>query len=141
MAVFNFSALADGQAISFDPDADVLNFDETAIAAADIRVVAVGSDARLTYLETGKEVTLLGVSPLQLATSNVTFADGSRLLFGDDSSALNDNLANTLAGSAGLLPEPRLDITSSSSKLSWASAMWACTASTRAASRRWPTRS
>ena len=101
MAVFNFSALADGQAISFDPDADVLSFDETAIAAADIRVSVVGSDVAVTYLSSGKTVTLLEVSPFQLATSNVTFADGSRLLFGDDSTALNDNLANTLEGTAG----------------------------------------
>jgi hypothetical protein len=34
MTVFCFSALSDGQAISFNPNADVLNFDQSAIAAA-----------------------------------------------------------------------------------------------------------
>ena len=38
MAVFQFSALSDGQAISFNPNSDVLNFDQTAIAAVDLRV-------------------------------------------------------------------------------------------------------
>ena len=42
MAVYQFSALSDGQAISFSPTSDSLNFDQSAIAAADIRVTAVG---------------------------------------------------------------------------------------------------
>jgi hypothetical protein len=79
VATYQFSALSDGQAISFSPTADVLNFDP-AIAAADIRVTVSGSNVVVTYLSTGKDVTLFNVSPLQLATSNVTFANGSRLL-------------------------------------------------------------
>jgi len=104
MAVFQFSALNDGQSIAFNPNADVLNFDQSFIAAADLRVTAVGTNLRVDVVsgpQTGKDVTLQNVSPLQLATSNVTFADGSRLLFGDNSTAQNDNLANSLTGTAG----------------------------------------
>jgi hypothetical protein len=43
MAVFNFSALAHGERISFNPNEDVLNFDQTTIAAADIRVTVAGA--------------------------------------------------------------------------------------------------
>jgi len=104
MAVFQFSALSDGQSIAFNPNADVLNFDQTTVAAADLRVTQVGSNARIDVVsgpQTGKDVTLLNVSQLQLATTNVTFADHSQLLFGDNSTAQNDNLANTLGGGAG----------------------------------------
>ena len=105
MAVFRFSALSDGQSISFTPTADVLNFDQTTIAAADLRVTQVGSDIRIDVVsgpQTGKDVTLQNVSPLQLSVTNTTFADGSRLLFGDiTSSTANDNAANTINGTAG----------------------------------------
>src|SRR5687767_11786373 len=104
-AVYQFSALSDGQAISFSLGAtpDVLNFDQTAIAAADIRAIAEGSNVRISVVagpHAGKDVLLLGVSPLQLATTNVTFADGSQLLIGDNSTATNDNAANTLSGTS-----------------------------------------
>src|SRR3954466_12234424 len=104
MAVFQFSALSDGQSLAFNPSADVLNFDQTTIAAADLRVTQVGSNIRIDVVsgpQTGKDVTLQNVSPLQLAPTNVTFADASRLLFGDNSTAQNDNLANSLTGTAG----------------------------------------
>src|SRR4051812_1193898 len=105
MAVYQFSALSDGQAITFNPDADVLSFDQTGIAAADIRTTIEGSNLRVSVVsgsQAGKDLLLQNVSPLQLATTNVIFADGSRLLFGDDStSQLTDNAANTLTGSTG----------------------------------------
>ena len=102
MATYQFSALADGQAISFSPNADLLNFDQTAIAAADIRVSVSGSNVIVTHLASGKDVTLLNITPLQLATSNVTFANGSQLLFGDNTAGTAaDNSANFLGGTSG----------------------------------------
>ena len=105
MATYQFSALADGQAITFNPNADVLNFDQTAIAGADIRAVAEGANLRITVVsgaDTGKDVLLLNVTPLQLATTNVSFANGSRLLFGDNTAGTAaDNSANSLTGTAG----------------------------------------
>ncbi len=104
MAVYQFSALSDGQAISFDPATDLLRFDQAAIAAADLRVSIEGAHARVavvTGTHAGKDVLLQNVSPLQLATSNVTFADGSRLLFGDNSVTQNDNASNALSGTSG----------------------------------------
>ena len=104
MATYQFSALSAGQAISFNPTADVLNFDQSSIAAADIRVTASGTSARIDVIagpQAGKDITLLSTTPFQLAPSNVTFVDGSRLLFGDNSTATGDDNGNTLAGGTG----------------------------------------
>ena len=105
MTIYAFSSLSDGQAISFDPNADVLNFDQLVISAANLGVAAEGANVRVTVLfgtDAGKSVLLDNVSPLQLASSNVTFANGSALLFGDNSaSAAGDDAANTLDGTSG----------------------------------------
>ena len=47
MAVFRFSALSDGQSLAFNPTTDVLNFDQTTVAAADLRVTQVGTNIRI----------------------------------------------------------------------------------------------
>src|SRR3954471_9136980 len=105
VATYQFSALSDGQAISFNPASDTLNFDQSAIAAADLRVVTEGSNIRINLVSgssAGKDIVLLNTAELQLATSNITFADGSRLLFGDNTAAQTaDNSANSLTGTAG----------------------------------------
>jgi Ca2+-binding RTX toxin-like protein len=105
MATRNFSALTSGQSIAFDPNADVLFFDQTAISAGNLGVLAEGANSRVTVLsgtDVGKNVLLLNTSPLQLAASNVSFANASALLFGDNSvGSANDNAANALSGTAG----------------------------------------
>ena len=104
MAVYNFSALSDGQAISFNPGSDVLSFDQTAISAADLLPATEGANTRINVVSgahAGKDVVLQNTALTQLATSNVTFANGSRLLFGDNSSAQNDGGASSLAGTTG----------------------------------------
>src|SRR5712671_7588564 len=104
MATSNFSALTSGQSLAFDPNADVLFFDQTSISAGNLGVLAEGADSRVTVLsgtDAGKNVLLLNTSPLQLATSNVSFANGSALLFGDNAVAQNDNANNTLNSTAG----------------------------------------
>ena len=99
MAVYRFSALRDGQSVSFRPTADVLSFDQSSISAADIRVSASGAHTRIEF--GAKDILLLNTSPQQLATSNITFANGSRLVVGDNSTATGDNGANTLPGTSG----------------------------------------
>ena len=103
--VYQFSALSDAQAISFDPDADLLHFDEGTIAAADIRIAIEGSDLRISVVSgsnTGKDVLLLNTTLFQLATTNITFADASQLLYGDNSTAQSgDNNSNRLSGGIG----------------------------------------
>src|SRR5712672_3380977 len=102
MAVRNFSSLSSGQSVAFDPNADVLFFDQTAISAGNLGVDAEGANSRITVLsgtDAGKNVLLLNTSPLQLAASNVSFANASALLFGDNSAGTaNDNAANALSG-------------------------------------------
>ena len=105
MAVYQFSALSDGQAIEFVPTSDVLRFDQSVIAAADLRFVALGTDTRIEVVSgsfAGKDVTLLDTTPLQISQTNVTFADGSKLLIGNrHSSTTDDNSANSLVGTSG----------------------------------------
>src|SRR5438309_11325016 len=87
MAIYNFSALANGQAISFNSNSDVLNFDQTAISAGNLSVDLQGSDTKITVLsgtDAGKSITLLSTMPPQLATTNVHFANSSALLFADN---------------------------------------------------------
>jgi len=91
VATYQFSALANGQAISFDPDADLLNFDVTDVAAADIKVTHSGADTHIEVIagpHAGKEIILLDTAPRDLGSANVSFSDGSMLLYGgggDDS--------------------------------------------------------
>src|SRR5881394_1855163 len=100
MAVYQFSALADGQAISFNPAVDQLNFDQTTISAAAVTIATEGSNLRLTT--GGKSVVLDNIAITQLAGTNVTFANGSLLLVGDNNAGIaNDHNANTLTGGAG----------------------------------------
>src|SRR5919202_5955729 len=104
MAVYTFSALTSGQAITFDPNADVLNFDQSTISAANLSVTLEGSNSRITVMsgtDAGKTIVLQNTSPLQLATSNVSFANGSLLLFGDNATVRADAGSNTLSGSSG----------------------------------------
>src|SRR3954466_10247561 len=104
MSVRNFSALTNGQAITFDPNNDVLNFDQSAISAASLDLLIEGANLRITVLSgtnAGKSVVLQNVSLEQLAGSNVTFADGSLLLFGDNGATRADAGNNALTGGAG----------------------------------------
>jgi Ca2+-binding RTX toxin-like protein len=100
MAAYNFSALSDGQAIAFNPSTDVLVFDQTTISAADLIVTAEGTGTRIAVGT--KDVLLQNTLMPQLATSNVSFANGSALLFGDNSvSTAGDDAANSLSGTGG----------------------------------------
>jgi Ca2+-binding RTX toxin-like protein len=104
MPIYKFSALSDGQSIRFNPSIDDLWFDQSIISAADLRVSAEGANTRVKVVSgiyVGKDILLVGTAPEQLATSNVMFANGSKLLFGDDSIASNDPLNNSLIGTAG----------------------------------------
>jgi Ca2+-binding RTX toxin-like protein len=105
MAVYRFSALRDGQVITFSPTADFLSFDQSVISAADLSVRVSGAHTHVQVMSgpfAGKDILLLNTTPLQLAASNVGFANGSRLLFGDDSpSQAGDNGDNVLMGSSG----------------------------------------
>ena len=104
MPIYKFSVLFDGQSIRFNPSVDDLLFDQSVISAADLRLSAEGANTRVKVVSgiyVGKDILLVGTAPEQLATSNVMFANGSKLLFGDDSVAWNDPLNNSLIGTSG----------------------------------------
>jgi len=97
MATYTFSQVK-GKSFAFDIRHDILNFDVG--SAADVTVTDVGRGLQLTM--GSDSVTLLKVGRLgALTTINITFADGSKLLIGDDSTRSHDGKGNKLLGSAG----------------------------------------
>ena len=80
---FAFSALAQSQHLAFDPTVDVLHFDSAGIPAASVRITDVVGN--LAVSAAGKTIYLDGTELRQLTVANVTFADDSMLLVGDNS--------------------------------------------------------
>ncbi|SBT03263.1 hypothetical protein ACCAA_100001 [Candidatus Accumulibacter aalborgensis] len=98
MATFLFSGLSNGGTIAFNPVNDILSFDSSTIAAASVAVSSPNTSSAL-FSAAGKVVRVDGLSLAQVSVTNVTFADGSRILVGDGSvSTLSDELGNTLSG-------------------------------------------
>jgi Ca2+-binding RTX toxin-like protein len=91
---YEFTALTQNQRVAFDPVVDVLHFDGTVPASS-----VFLADSYNGYLILGsgsKQVLLNGVTPDELSTTNMAFADGSLLCVGDgSSSATGDSDAQT----------------------------------------------
>lgn len=100
MATILYSSIANGDSIAFDPASDILSFDTNEISAAALSLTYAADYAGISITAGGKTFSLTpSVSLAQLTTSNVTFADGSRLIVGDNTTGtVNDGLANTLTG-------------------------------------------
>lgn len=95
MATLNFSSLVNGSTLSFDPMNDNLNFDDTGISAASLTLSYAGNYGKISLSAAGKTVYLPAKIKLtDLTTANISFADGSQLIFGD-------NTVNTLNGGDG----------------------------------------
>lgn len=102
MATTNFSSLVNpSNILSFNTATDTLVFDSPSISAARL---LIRSDliTGTTFSYEGKSVTLSGIFSLALSPANVVFADGSLLLFGDQTNGMtNDFLGQTFTGGAG----------------------------------------
>ncbi|MGE0387356.1 MAG: beta strand repeat-containing protein [Gammaproteobacteria bacterium] len=91
-------SLVSGQSLQFDPNADLLLMDGGSAGAVTLAVSGTSLVLRLGAFN----VTLLNTSREQLSSANVVFADGSRLLLGDDATGTTgDPVANVLIGTAG----------------------------------------
>jgi Ca2+-binding RTX toxin-like protein len=100
VAVYQFSTLSNGQAIAFDPNADLLYFDDSSLSASRLRFTVEGANLRVN-VGTGKDVILLDTALQQLAPSNINFTNGLVLLGDNSPSQAGDNAANSLTGAAG----------------------------------------
>jgi Ca2+-binding RTX toxin-like protein len=99
MATYLFSALNNNQTLTFNPALDTLAIDIAWMNAASGTFLQSGTDLRLTY--NGKTVQLTGVTLARLSSGHVTFANGSKLLIGDNTpGTANDGLSNILTGTA-----------------------------------------
>jgi Ca2+-binding RTX toxin-like protein len=102
MALFNWSSLVNNQLVTFNPLMDELRFDDPSIPAAAIGLFSNSFTNGPTSLSFGGKTVQLSVGIKSLTTSNLTFANGTVLVFGDNSTDTNgDDLANTLTGTAG----------------------------------------
>ena len=102
MTTYNWSALTNGQSVTFDPVADTLVINDSSISATDLSFSFSGnSTPPCTFSFGGKTITLQ-TAFATLTTSNITFADGSMYLIGDNTTGTaNDGGANTLTGGGG----------------------------------------
>ncbi len=102
MTTYNWSTLTNAQSIAFNPAVDVLRFDDSTISAAALGF-SFTSSAPLTSTFTfgGKSITLQ-TDFKALTTTNLTFADGSLFLVGDNTTGVaGDDGPNTLTGGNG----------------------------------------
>jgi hypothetical protein len=99
MTVYVWSALSNEAVLAFNPSADKLNFDSSAITAAAVGFNALNSTQSL-FTYGGKTVTLQ-TAPATLTPTNVYFASGGRLLVGDGTKGTaNDAGNNVIDGGA-----------------------------------------
>src|SRR5262245_35915615 len=99
MAIFNWTAQADGALIPFDPTIDQFVFDDTGISATGVEVAAVSAGLGFQF---GGKLVVLTMHGLSATSTNVTFADGSQLIVGDNTTGTTDNGSNVLVGSSGV---------------------------------------
>jgi Ca2+-binding RTX toxin-like protein len=104
MTTYNWSALTNGQTIAtFNPNVDVLNFNDATISAAALFIDADDTVVIpfISFSYAGKTV-IVNMNPLSTTTINVTFANGSMFLVGDNATGtVGDDGVNTLTGGAG----------------------------------------
>src|SRR5215213_2864462 len=100
MATFLWSSLVNGQNIAaFNPNADVLRFDDVTISAASVHVTGDSTSSNFAY---GGKAVSLGMNWFAITTTNVQFVNGSLLLVGDNTTGVaNDDLNNALTGGSG----------------------------------------
>jgi hypothetical protein len=97
MTTRTFSSLVNNQSLAFNPTTDILTFDNINIEASSGTLRQSGVDLLITYQ--GKTVRLLNLTLEQLSSSHFTFANGSKLLVGNDTAdSVGDNGPNTLTG-------------------------------------------
>jgi Ca2+-binding RTX toxin-like protein len=102
LATILFSSITNGSTVAFNPASDILSFDSPTFNAAWLGLSYAGDYTGISLTAGAITFNLTAtVSLASLTTGNVIFADGSRLIVGDNSSSGNDILANTLIGSAG----------------------------------------
>jgi Ca2+-binding RTX toxin-like protein len=102
MATILFSSITNASKVPFNPASDILSFDTPTFHAASLGLSYADDYTGISLTAGAITFELITtVNLTSLTTGNVIFADGSRLIVGDDSSSGNDILANTLIGTAG----------------------------------------
>jgi len=90
LATYRFSTFLDGDAIAFDPDADVFLFDNWFLSPGSVSVLSCR--ASVVLMAEHRRVTLTGVTIDQLSASNMHF--------------VGYNLTEPVSAIAAVSPEP-----------------------------------
>ncbi|BBL73132.1 beta strand repeat-containing protein [Methylomagnum ishizawai] len=99
MATYHFSSLSNNQTLAFKPAVDTLVFDIAGLDAATGTLAPSGANLLVTYA--GKTLVLANTTLDQVSSARFSFANGSKLLIGDNSSGTaGDSLSNALVGTA-----------------------------------------
>jgi len=99
MAIYKFSTLTNNQILAFNPAVDTLSIDIAGVNAASGTLLQGDSYLLISYQ--GKTIQLDGVTLARLSSAHIVFANGSKLLVGDDTPGnSNDAAGNTLIGTA-----------------------------------------
>ena len=99
MTVYNWSTLTNNQQIAFNPSTDKLTFDSSSISATSL-YIWWSNTVSTTFIYGSQTVTLL-TDVRSISTSNVSFANGSLLIIGDNTiGTITDDTANSLTGSS-----------------------------------------
>lgn len=92
MTTTNFSSFSGtGNTLAFNPDTDVLLFDATSISPFDVSI-STSFASGTTFSHGGVSVTLTGIHAFALTPTNIVFANGGKLLIGDQTTATNTDL-------------------------------------------------
>ena len=98
-AIYNWSTLTNNQVIAFNPAIDRLVFDDTSISGSSPSIGWSGDTTTVFY---SSKIITLQTNIRTLTTSNLTFANGSVFVVGDNTTGTtNDDLANVLTGGTG----------------------------------------
>lgn len=103
MSTITFSTLSGtNNTLPFNPATDILLFDSPSIRAVDV-LFSTSTTAGSSFTYNGVSLTLSGTHAFALTPTNVVFADGSKLLIGDQTTGTTTDLATgyTFDGGTG----------------------------------------
>ena len=90
--IVNWSSLSSGEIRTLNlydsvsnPDGEILHFNDSLISAANVRILQLDDTLTRFSVRVGSKTVTLLIDALTVTTSNITFANGSLLLVGDNS--------------------------------------------------------
>jgi Tol biopolymer transport system component len=128
MTTYLYSAIANGNSISFDPAVDDLSIDSGSLSAADFTLTPLANSSGVQWSNGSKTFTLTGVDLASLNQENVQFSDGSMLVNSCSANGFATDLSGTsrddlLLGTSAAASVERITTSNSGKSEDWAAHM------------------